>query len=314
MSVNLRKKPVIIDCDPGYDDALALILALGNDKLNVRAITTCAGNQTGEKILKNALNIVNFLEKDITVALGAKKPLMRELEIAPEVHGETGLDGAELPESDREPNKENAIVLMKKIIMESNEKITIIVTGPLTNIALLLTLYPEIKDKICEISLMGGACFGGNVTPSAEYNIKTDPEAAEIVFKSGINITMCGLDVTHKALFTKDDFEDIRGIGNKTSELAYRILLSYSKYYEENTELEGIPVHDACAVAYAIDSSMFETKKCFVTVETKGEYTTGQTVVDYRDLLRKEKNTNVAFDIDKGTFLNLIKDSIRKLP
>ncbi|MCM1991005.1 nucleoside hydrolase [Oceanirhabdus seepicola] len=314
MSINLKKKPVIIDCDPGYDDALALILALGNEKLDVRAITTCAGNQTGEKILKNALNIVSFLEKDITVALGAKKPLMRELEIAPEVHGETGLDGAELPEGNRVANKENAINLMKKIIMETDEKITIIVTGPLTNMALLLTLYPEVKDKIYEISIMGGACFGGNVTPCAEYNIKTDPEAAEIVFKSGIKIAMCGLDVTHRALFTKADFRDIRAIGNNTSELAYRILVAYSKYYEENTELEGIPVHDACAVAYAIDSSIFETKKCYVTVETKGEFTTGQTVVDYRDLLRKEKNVEVAFDIDKGAFLNLFKAAIRELP
>lgn len=308
------KKPVIIDCDPGYDDTIALMLAFGSEKLDVKAVTTCAGNQTQEKILKNALKVLSFIKADTIVAAGATKPLVRDLLIAPEVHGESGLDGPSLPKPTFEVSNKSAIEIMVDIIKSSEEKITLIPTGPLTNIALLLSTHPEVKERIERISLMGGACFGGNATPSAEFNIKVDPEAADIVFKSGVPITMCGLDVTHKAQIYEEDVERFRNMDNKTGKLVAELMEHYSIFYKENTEFKGSPVHDPCAVAYILDPSLFASRKCYVAIETKGEYTTGQTVVDYKNLLKKEKNADVVFDIDRERFVEMLFEAVSKLP
>jgi pyrimidine-specific ribonucleoside hydrolase len=308
------KKPVIIDCDPGYDDTLALILAFGSKELDIKAVTTCAGNQTQEKIINNALKILSFIKEDTVVAKGAMKPLIRDLVVASEVHGESGLGGLYLPEPTLKASSKHAVEVMVDIINASEEKVTLIPTAPLTNIALLLSTYPEVKNKIERISLMGGACFSGNVTPAAEFNIKIDPEAADIVFKSGVPITMCGLDVTHKALFLNEDTEKFRKIGNKTGNLVAELMDNYSVFYRENTEFAGSPIHDACAVAYVLDPSIFETQKCYVAVETKGELTLGETVVDYRNILKKEKNAEVAFEIDREALVKMMCDAIRRLP
>ena len=192
--------PIILDCDPGHDDAIAIVLALASPELEVKAITSSAGNQTPEKTLRNVLRMLTLLKRpDIPVAGGAVKPLMRELIIADNVHGESGLDGPALPEPSFAPLNCNAVELMAKTLRESHEPVTLVSTGPQTNVALLLNSHPELHDKIAQIVIMGGAMALGNWTPAAEFNIYVDPEAAEIVFQSGIPIVMAGQDVTHKA-------------------------------------------------------------------------------------------------------------------
>ncbi len=304
------RKPVIIDCDPGHDDAIALLLAFASDKIDVKAVTIVAGNQTLEKTLNNALKVLSFANIDVPVAKGFEKPLMRDLIIAPEVHGESGLDGPELPEPTLKPSDLSAIELIAKVLRESDEKVTLIPTGALTNIARFLLCYPELKDKIERISLMGGACFGGNWTPAAEFNILVDPEAADIVFKSGIPITMCGLDVTHKALIYAEDIERIRSLGGKVAVMVAELLDFFSEFHLD-TGFEGSPLHDPCAVAWVIDPSIIETKKLNVAIETKGQHTLGATVVDYYDVLGKEKNVDVAFDIDRERFVDMLVEAMK---
>ncbi|CAM2910330.1 pyrimidine-specific ribonucleoside hydrolase RihA [Hathewaya histolytica] len=311
----MKKIPVIIDCDPGHDDAIALMLALGNERIDVKAVTTSAGNQTPDKTLNNALRVLSFLGLDnIEVAQGAKKPMMRDLIIAPEVHGESGLDGPQLPQPSFKESSRNAIEVIADVLKNSDEKITLIPTGPLTNIAIFLSTYPELKDKIERISLMGGAAFGGNWTPAAEFNILVDPEAADVVFKSGVPITMCGLDVTHKAQVYDEDIEKFRGLSNATGKLVAELLDFFAIFHkDERFGFKGAPLHDPCAVACIIDPSIIKTKKCHVAIETNGEFTLGATVVDYNDILKKEKNVDVAFDIDRERFIQMIYDSVKNL-
>ncbi len=306
-------RPVIIDCDPGHDDAIALLLALGSDKIDVKGITTVAGNQTGDKTLNNALRVLSYLGIEKEVAQGATQPLMRELITAAEVHGESGLEGPELPDPSFDKGEKTATELIVKIISESEEKVILIPTGPLTNIGHLLLAHPELKDRIEEIVLMGGACFGGNWTPAAEFNILVDPEAADIVYKSGIPITMCGLDVTHNAQVMKDEIERIRLIGNKASTLVAELLDYFTIFHmNPNFPFEGPPLHDVCAVAYVLDPSIFTVRKHHVVIDTTGELTVGATVVDYYDTSDKEKNVNVVMDLDREKFIDMLCETLQK--
>ena len=310
----MSKLPVIIDCDPGHDDAIALIIAMGSAQLDVKAVTTCAGNQTPDKTLNNALRVLSFIETPLPVAQGALKPIMRDLITAPEVHGESGLDGPELPAPWLEQSSLSANQLICELLEESQEKITLIPTGPLTNIGILLRSHPELKEKIEQIILMGGAAIGGNWTPGAEFNILVDPEAADIVFKSGIPIVMCGLDVTHKAMIFKDETERIRAIGNKTGKLVAELLDFFDLFHrKEGFGFAGAPLHDPCAVAYAIDPSIFTTKDYFVEIETRGQHTLGATVVDFKNSRGKEKNVKIVLDLDREKFIDLMYESVKKL-
>lgn len=302
--------PVIIDCDPGHDDAIALLLAFASPRLDVKAVTIVAGNQTQEKTLNNALKVLSFAEIDVPVAKGDDKPIMRDLIIAPEVHGDSGLDGPELPEPTLKASNLSALELMAKTVRESEENVTLIPTGALTNIAKFFLCYPELKGKIERISLMGGACFGGNWTPAAEFNILVDPEAADIVFKSGIPITMCGLDVTHKALIYQEDIDRIRDLGGKVAVMVAELLDFFAKFHVQ-MGFDGSPLHDPCAVAWVIDPSVITTTKLHVDIETKGEHTLGATVVDYYDVLKKEKNVDVAFDIDRKRFVDMLVEAMQ---
>lgn len=301
-------RPIILDCDPGHDDAIALILACASPSLAIKAVTTSAGNQTPEKTLNNALRILTLLGRsDIPVAGGALKPLMRELIIADNVHGETGLDGPTLPEPSFAPQTEHAVELMANILRQSEQPVTLVPTGPLTNIALLLATHRKLIPKIQEIILMGGGAETGNWSPAAEFNIYVDPEAAKVVFQSGIPITMCGLDVTHRAQIMDEDIERIRKIDNPIADVVAELLDFFMIYHRDpKWGLEGAPLHDPCTIAWLLAPELFKAQTCWVGIETQGEYTRGMTVVDRYQLTNQPANATVLFDVERQGFVDLL--------
>ncbi|WP_139463225.1 pyrimidine-specific ribonucleoside hydrolase RihA [Aeromonas veronii] len=305
--------PVILDCDPGHDDAIALILALASPELKVLAVTTSAGNQTPDKTLNNALRILTLLGRDdIPVAAGAPKPLARELIIADNVHGESGLDGPKLPDPAFAPQAMTGLELMAKCLRESPQPVTLVPTGPLTNIALLLAAHPELKPKIARIVLMGGAAGAGNWTPAAEFNIYVDPEAADMVFKSGIPITMCGLDVTHEAQVMEEDIERVRAITNPVAQCVAGLLDFFMIYHRDpKWGFAGAPLHDPCTIAWLLAPELFHGVECRVDIETSGEHTVGMTVVDRYGLTGKPANALVLLGLDRPGFIDLLVTRLR---
>lgn len=305
--------PVILDCDPGHDDAIALILALASPELKVLAVTTSAGNQTPDKTLNNALRILTLLGRDdIPVAAGAPKPLARELIIADNVHGESGLDGPKLPDPAFAPVAMTALELMAKCLRKSPEPVTLVPTGPLTNIALLLAAHPELKSKIARIVLMGGAAGAGNWTPVAEFNIYVDPEAADMVFKSGLPITMCGLDVTHQAQVMDEDIERVRAITNPVAQCVADLLDFFMIYHRDpKWGFAGAPLHDLCTIAWLLAPALFHGVECRVDIETGGTHTSGMTVVDRYGLTGKPANALVLLGLDRAGFIDLLVTRLR---
>ncbi|WP_421340063.1 pyrimidine-specific ribonucleoside hydrolase RihA [Aeromonas veronii] len=305
--------PVILDCDPGHDDAIALILALASPELKVLAVTTSAGNQTPDKTLNNALRILTLLGRDdIPVAAGAPKPLARELIIADNVHGESGLDGPKLLDPAFAPQAMTGLELMAKCLRESPQPVTLVPTGPLTNIALLLAAHPELKGKIARIVLMGGAAGAGNWTPAAEFNIYVDPEAADMVFKSGIPITMCGLDVTHEAQVMDADIERVRAITNPVAQCVAGLLDFFMIYHRDpKWGFAGAPLHDPCTIAWLLAPELFHGVECRVDIETRGEHTVGMTVVDRYGLTGKPANALVLLGLDRPGFIDLLVTRLR---
>ncbi|CNC87356.1 putative hydrolase [Yersinia frederiksenii] len=307
-------RSIIIDCDPGHDDAIALILALASPELKIEAVTTCAGNQTPDKTLRNALRILTLLERqDIPVAGGALKPLLRELIIADNVHGESGLDGPSLPDPDFAPQAENAVELMARILRASPHPVTIVATGPLTNVALLLAGHGALVAKIERIVIMGGAVMLGNWTPAAEFNIFVDPEAAERVFKSGIPITMAGLDVTHQAQVMDEDIDRIRQLNNPVAEVVAGLLDFFMLYHrQERWGFQGAPLHDPCTIAWLLAPELFTSIERWVGIETRGEYTQGMTVVDYYQLTGNKPNAKVLMGINRQGFIDLLVERVAR--
>ena len=305
--------PVILDCDPGHDDAIALILALASPELKVLAVTTSAGNQTPDKTLNNALRILTLLGRhDIPVAAGAPKPLMRELIIADNVHGESGLDGPTLPDPAFAPQAMTGLELMAKCLRESPEPVTLVPTGPLTNIALLLAAHPELKSKIGRIVLMGGAAGAGNWTPAAEFNIYVDPEAADMVFNAGIPITMCGLDLTHEAQVMDEDIARVRAIPNPVAQCVADLLDFFMIYHRDpKWGFAGAPLHDPCTIAWLLAPALFHGQDCWVGIETQGRHTVGMTVVDRYGLTGKPANARVLLGLDRVGFIDLLVGRLR---
>ncbi|GHP13956.1 pyrimidine-specific ribonucleoside hydrolase RihA [Lentilactobacillus fungorum] len=304
---------IILDCDPGHDDALAMMLAIVSPKIDLAAVTTSAGNQTPEKTLNNAMRMLTLMKhEEIPVASGNKTPLLRPLRTAGNVHGRSGLDGAELPDPDFKSQPMPAIELMAQTIQKSTEKVTLVVTGPMTNAALFLRVYPELTDKIERIVFMGGAMGLGNWTPSVEFNIFVDPEAAKIVLNSGIPLTMAPLNVTHKAQILKSEIAKIDEIKNPVAHAFYGLLEFFERYHEApKWGFKGAPLHDPCTIAWLIDPTMFESKLMNVDVENQGDLTDGETVCDYYELTGKPKNTEVLLGIDREKFIHLIMDSLK---
>ena len=306
-------KKIIIDCDPGHDDMLAMILALSrSEDLKVLGITTVAGNQTGEKTYTNALKVLNLIgRQDVPVSRGFDKPLVREQVIAPQIHGVSGLDGAQLPEPKGLETKKHAVDFIIDTILRENEKIYLVPTGPLTNVAVALLKEPKIKEKLEKIVLMGGAARDSNFTPAAEFNIYADPEAARIVFESGVPIVMVGLDVTNRALISYEDIDALEKLNGKVSRVIAPLLRFFANTNKEWFGINGAPVHDALAVSYLIDPRILSLKDCHVDIETKGEFTYGQTVADLYGVTKKPKNAQVALDLNLEKFKKLVIDAIR---
>lgn len=311
MLTNQGKRKIIIDCDPGHDDAMAILLAALHPKIEIMAITTVAGNVEVDKTTKNALRVCEIVGiKDIPVAMGSNQPIVRRRETASTIHGDSGLEGPILRDPSLEVVEEHAVDLIIRKLMESEGDITLVPTGPLTNIALAIRHEPAILPKIKEIVLMGGGSLG-NWTPAAEFNIYVDAEAAKVVFESGVSITMMGLDVTHQALATKEVWHKINSINNPVSTFVSELLVYFRNTYEKVFNFEDPPVHDVCCIAYLIDPEIFQCRRLRVDIETKGELTYGMTVIDFHGVTKQEPNVNVALGLDHGKFWNLLYQTFK---
>ena len=298
---------VLLDCDPGHDDAIALLLALASPEIELVGVTTVAGNQTLDKTTANAIRVLELGGSEIPVAAGADRPLVRELRVAANVHGETGLDGPDLPPPRAQPDGEHAVDFLAGRVAGR----TLVATGPLTNVALLLARHPGARPE--RLVLMGGAIAEGNVTPAAEFNIWADPEAAARVFESGLDITMVGLDVTHKALMTRAHAEELRQTGRAGKAVA-ELFDFFSVFHHEVYGLDGAaPIHDAVAVAEVIRPGLLELKNVHVAVDIESALCRGRTVVDLWRRTGREPNANVTVDIDADAFLSLLVERLSRL-
>ena len=306
--------PVILDCDPGHDDAVALLLALASPELEVVGVTTVAGNQTLEKTTANALRVLDFIGRDdIPVAAGADRPLVREPYVAAYVHGDTGLDGPALPPPSRGPADRDAVAFMAERLLASERPLTLVPTGPLTNVALLLAAHPAAAERIERVVVMGGSIAEGNVTPAAEFNIWADPEAAARVFASGLDVTMIGLDVTHRALVTQADAERLRGLG-RTGAMVAELLDFFSRFHAHTYGFDGSPVHDAVAVAEVFRPGLVELLDLHVAVECGSELCRGRTVVDRWRRTGSAPNARVGVGVDGRGFVDLLVERLATYP
>ncbi|EOV3269578.1 ribonucleoside hydrolase RihC [Cronobacter dublinensis] len=305
----MKKTPIILDTDPGIDDAVAIAAALFSPELDLQLITTVAGNVSVEKTTRNALQLLHFWQADMPVAQGAVTPLTRPLRDAASIHGESGMDGYDFPAHDRQTLNVPAFQAMYERLMASPEPLTLVTIGPLTNIALLLTHYPACTAKINRLVMMGGSAGRGNFTPNAEFNIAIDPEAAARVFESGIEIVMCGLDVTHQAVLTPDYLAALPAL-NRTGQLLHALF----SHYRAGSMTTGLRMHDLCAIAWVLRPELFTLKRCFVAVETRGDYTAGTTVVDIEGRLNRPANAQVALDIDVAAFREWVAQTLARAP
>ena len=277
-------KKIILDCDPGHDDAIAILLAHGNPEIELLAVTTVVGNQTLAKVTRNALAVARIANiTGVPFAAGCPHPLIRQIEVAPDIHGDSGLDGPVLPEPAISVDPRHAVDLIIETIMSYPSKtITLVPTGGLTNIALAARKEPRIVEKVKEVVLMGGGYHVGNWSAVAEFNIKIDPEAAHIVFNEKWPLTMVGLDLTHQALATPEVVEKIAAVGTRPAQFVLELLEFFGKTYKEAQGFDYPPVHDPCAVAYVIDPKVMTVKKVPIDIELTGTLTLGMTVADFR--------------------------------
>ena len=305
------KHKIILDCDPGHDDAVALLLAARHPEIDLLAVTTVAGNQSVEKTTRNALKVCSLANlRHIPVAQGMDRPLVRPAKHAADIHGESGMDGPAVPEPTIEPTATHAVDLLIDLLMRSDGDITLVPTGPLTNIAAALRKQPAIAPKIKAISLMGGSIGLGNVTPAAEFNIHTDPEAAAIVFASGRPITVSTLEVTHQALATEEIVARLRGAKRRVASFVADLLVFFAETYLKVFGFTAPPLHDPCAVAAVIDPSILKAQMMHVEVETTGIWTAGSTVCDVHNVLGLEANARVGYGLEVERFWEMVLETI----
>ncbi|MCZ0858093.1 uridine-preferring nucleoside hydrolase UriH [Actinomyces israelii] len=311
---------MILDCDPGHDDAIAILLALGSPEIDLLGITTIGGNHSLEKVTYNARALCELAgHPEMPVHAGCMKPLVREAIDAAYIHGETGLDGVELPEPSRPLPEQHAVTwLIETVMSHEAGAITVVATGPLTNIAVAARMEPRIVGRIKEIVLMGGAYGVGNATPVAEFNILCDPEAAHIVFNETWPLTMIGLDVTHQALCTSEVQKTISSASPKLADAVNGLMDFFRSTYQDQEAFPDPPTHDPCAVAYVIDPALIPTRRCPIDVELRGELTYGMTVADMRALAESPDvggscTSQVGVGLDVGRFWALVADALARL-
>ncbi|MHA2961444.1 nucleoside hydrolase [Priestia megaterium] len=307
----MKKRKIIMDCDPGHDDAIAIILAAARPELDILAITTVSGNAEIEKTTMNALKVCDLVSlHNVIVSKGASEPMMRRRENAPSIHGDSGLDGPEFPALSRSWSEEHGVDTIIRMVKESENPVTLLPTGPLTNIALALIKAPEMKENIEEIILMGGGTFG-NWTPTAEFNIWADPEAAKKVFDSGVPLIVMGLDITHQAVATDDVINQVMNIDNNVAKKVGELLAFFKSAYKETFGFDGPPVHDVLTVVYCIAPELFTLKEVNIVVETRGEYTAGTTSVDLLGVTGRKPNTKFGLTLDVDGFWDLMIKALK---
>ncbi|MCC7370707.1 MAG: nucleoside hydrolase [Chloroflexi bacterium] len=307
--------PIIIDCDPGHDDVVAILLAARAPELKLLAITCVAGNQTLDKTSLNARRALTVGKiHGVPVAAGMATPLVRPLVTAPYAHGESGLDGYDFGPPTVDLVSEHGVDLLIRTVRESPEPVTLVPVGPMTNVAMAFLRAPEIKQNISRIVLMGGSAHLGNVTPAAEFNLYVDPEAASVVFESGVPVTMVGLDVTYQARIMTADRERIRALGSTVSTMVADLLTWFAIGSERRFGWEGVPVHDALAVAAVIRPDLLQTRHVNVVMELGGTYTAGRTVCDIWGMTDRTPNADVALGVNREAFVELLIEGLSRYP
>ncbi|AKK11657.1 uridine-preferring nucleoside hydrolase UriH [Corynebacterium uterequi] len=307
---------IILDCDPGHDDAVAILLAAGNPEIDLAGITTVGGNHTIDKVTHNAQVIATIAGLDVPIYPGATRPLVRPVEVADAVHGDTGMEihNFELPEPTVATEATHAVdFIIDTIMTRDPHTVTLVPTGPLTNIALAVRKEPRIAERVKEVVLMGGGYHVGNWSAVAEFNIKIDPEAAHIVFHEPWPLTMVGLDLTHQALATPAVERRLAELGTTTADLVVALFDAFRTNYRDNQGFDNPPVHDPCAVAYVIDNTVMSTRRVPLDVELHGGITTGMTVADFRFPAPPDCRTQVAVDLDVEKFWGLVVDAVERL-
>jgi inosine-uridine nucleoside N-ribohydrolase len=305
--------PIILDCDPGHDDAIAILLAVASPELELVAVTTVSGNQTLDKTTTNALKVLELAGRsDIPVFAGADKPFVRARDVAAHVHGESGLDGPELPEPSAHAQARHAVDFIAHELRRRDGKLTLVATGPLTNVGLLCSLHPNARPE--RLVLMGGAIGEGNRTPAAEFNIWADPEAAQRVFTEGLDTTMVGLDVTHRALITDEHTERMRGAG-KVGKVVAELMDFYARFHKARyPDLDGSPMHDPVCIAHIVDPTIMDVRDAFIEVDCSTGPSWGRTNVDWRGREHfGAPNAKVGLDIDGARFAELVVSRISAL-
>lgn len=307
----MKKRKIILDCDPGHDDAIAIMLAARHPAIDLLGITIVAGNQTLNKTLVNGLNVCQKLDINVPIHAGMPKPIMREQIVADNIHGESGLDGPKFAPLVRKAESKHAIQYIIDTLMNSDGDITLVPVGPLTNIAVAMRMQPAILPKIREIVLMGGAYGTGNFTPSAEFNIYADPEAARVVFTSGVPLVMMGLDLTNQTTCTADVISRMKKVGGPAGELFSDIMSFTLKTQYENYGLAGGPVHDATCIGYLINPDAFKMQDMYVEIDVNNGPCYGRTVCDELGVTGKQPNTKVGMAIDTKWFWDLVEACVR---
>ena len=306
--------PIVLDCDPGHDDAVAMLLAAASPAVDLRAITTVAGNGTLDKVTLNARRVCTLAGiRDVPIAAGADRPLRRELETAAHVHGESALDGPALPDPDVPLDPRPADEVIADVVARAEEPVTLVAIGPLTNVAIALDRHPDLRANVREIVVMGGSTGRGNHAPYAEFNIYVDPEAAARVFESGVPLRMVGLNLTHQALATPDVVERLLALDTELARVTAGWMTFFGSTYEDLWGLPGPPVHDACAVALTVDPTLMRSVDAFVAIETEGRWTRGATVVDLHGRLGHAPNARVAMELDAARFWDLVIGAVDAL-
>ncbi len=308
----MSRRKIILDCDPGHDDAVAILLAGASEKIDLLGITTVAGNSYVHNTTRNALIISEMAGLDVGVYEGAAKPLIRNQIVAPDIHGESGLEGVTLPAPKKSKSEIGAVEFMADIVKKYPGEITLVPVGPLTNIALFILNHPELCMYVKEVVVMGGGIEFGNVTPTAEFNIFADPEAAQIVLQSGMPIVMVPLDVTHMAKINMEEIKELQKFDSEVVSKMGTLLEFFHQTYYDVFKIEGAPLHDPCTIAYLTDPDIFEYEEFYAEIELNGKLTYGQTVVDYWKNHGKKPNSKWLLKIDRKKYIDIIFEELKK--